>query len=164
MSSGSVPPPHPVAPPSQPAYAPLPAQQPSSKKLVWIIVSVAVVIVGLVMLFVGAIVFAIFGSIKSSTPYQHAVEVATHDPRVLARLGAPVRPGWLPGGSINVAGDSGHADLTIPLEGAAHKGKLYIVASKAEGEWSYQTLAVRVEGGTGRIDLLRPAGALPEEK
>jgi hypothetical protein len=50
------------------------------------------------------------------------------------------------------------------LEGAAHKGKLYIVASKAEGEWSYQMLAVRVEDGTGRIDLLRPADAVPEEK
>jgi len=105
----------------------------------------------------GAVAYAIFGSMKSSTPYQHAVELATHDPRVLATLGAPVTPGLLLGGSINVAGDSGSADLTIPLEGAARKGKLYVVAKKAEGEWTYQTLAVRTEDGTGRIDLLRPA-------
>jgi hypothetical protein len=162
MSYGPVPPPDPSVPPSPPAYAP--PRSPSTKKLVWIIVTVVGVIVVLAMLFVGAIVFAIFGSIKSSTPYQHAVEVATHDPRVLTTLGAPVKPGWLVGGSINLSGDSGHADLTISLEGTAHKGKLYVVAKKAEGEWSYQTLAVRTEDGTGRIDLLRPAEALPEEK
>jgi hypothetical protein len=165
MSSGSIPPPPtPGLTPPQPAYVPLPAQSPSTKKLVWIIVAVVGAVVVLVMLFVGAILFAVFGSMKSSTPYQHAVEVATHDPRVLATLGAPVKPGWLPSGSINVSGDSGHADLSVPLEGTAHKGKLYIVASKAEGEWSYQILTVRVEGGTVRIDLLRPARTLPEEK
>jgi Cytochrome oxidase complex assembly protein 1 len=130
----------------------------------WIIFTAVGAIMVLVMLFVGAIFFAVFQSLKSSTPYQHAVEVATHDPRVLATLGAPVKPGWLPGGSINVSGESGHADLAIPLEGAAHKGMLYIVASKAEGEWSFQILAVRTEGGTARIDLLRPPRALPEEK
>jgi Cytochrome oxidase complex assembly protein 1 len=151
-------------PPSQPGYAPTPARSPSSKKLMWIILTAVGVIVVLAMLFVGAIVFAIFGSMKSSTPYQHAVEVATHDPRVLARLGAPVKPGWMLGGSINTSGDSGSADLTIGLEGTAHKGQLYVVAKKAEGEWSYQTLAVRVDEGKGRIDLLRPDDAVPEEK
>jgi Cytochrome oxidase complex assembly protein 1 len=165
MSSGYIPPPPtPGLPPSQPGYAPPPAQSPSSKKLMWIVLTAVGAIIVLVMLFVGAIFFAVFQSLKASTPYQHAVEVATHDPRVLETLGAPVKPGWLPGGSINVSGESGHADLAIPLEGAAHKGKLYIVASKAEGEWSYQILTVRVEGGTVRINLLRPPSALPEEK
>jgi hypothetical protein len=162
MSSGFIPPP--VSPVPSTAYPPAPAQPRSSKKIVWIVVAAVVAVMLLVLLFCGAIFFAIFGSMKSSTPYQHAVEVATHDPRVLATLGAPVKPGWLMGGSINVAGDSGSADLTIPLEGATRKGKLYVVAKKAEGEWSYQTLAVRTEDGTGRIDLLRPPHALPGER
>ncbi|HEY6306502.1 MAG TPA: cytochrome c oxidase assembly factor Coa1 family protein [Candidatus Angelobacter sp.] len=166
MNSGSIPPPSPASfaavPPA--AYAPAPGQPRSSKKLVWIIVAVFLAIVMVVLLFVGAIVFAIFGSLKSSTPYQHAIQVATHDPRVVASLGAPVKPGWLPGGSINVSGDSGNADLTISLEGAAHKGKLHVVAKKAEGEWTYQTLAVRVEDSQERIDLLGQSSASPEEK
>src|SRR5262245_26152365 len=163
MSYGSIPPaPTPLG--AQPAYAPSPVQPRSSKKLVWIIVAGAVVIIGVVVLFVAAIFFAIFGSMKSSTPYQHAVEVAMHDPRVMARLGTPVKPGFLLDGTINVAGDSGSADLAIPLEGASHKAKLYVVAKKAEGEWTYQTLAVRVEGGQERIDLLRPTDDLQEEK
>jgi hypothetical protein len=130
----------------------------------WIIFTAVGAIVVLVMLFVGAIFFAVSGSLKTSIPYQHAVEVATHDPRVLARLGAPVKPGWMLADSINTSGGSGSADLTIGLEGTVHKGQLYVAAKKAEGEWSYETLAVRVEGDAGRIDLLRPTSALPEEK
>jgi hypothetical protein len=158
------PPPSPGSPVPSSAYAPAPAQPRSSKKVVWIVVAGVAAVMLLVLLFVGAIVFAVFGSMKSSAPYQHAVDVATHDPRVLFALGTPVKPGWLPSGSINVAGDSGRAVLTIPLEGSAHKGKLHVVASKAEGEWSYQTLAASVENDTGRIDLLLPDHALPEER
>jgi Cytochrome oxidase complex assembly protein 1 len=131
---------------------------------VWIIIAAFLAVMLLIGLFVGFIFVAVFGALKSSTPYQHAVQVATHDPRVVTRLGTPVKPGWLPGGSINVSGDSGNADLTISLEGAAHKGKLYVVAKKAEGEWTYQTLAVRVEESQERIDLLGQTGASPEEK
>ncbi len=157
MSYGYVPPP-PVSPPSSPG----PASQPiSSRKVVWIVASVGLAVVLLVVLFVGLIVSVVFGAVKSSEPYQHALQVATHDPRVLASLGAPVKPGWVPSGSINVAGDSGSADLTLTLKGAAHEGKLYVVAKKSEGEWTYQTLVLKVEGSGERIDLQQPADALP---
>jgi Cytochrome oxidase complex assembly protein 1 len=155
------PPPAPSAQPPAPRPPDSPLSHPVKSKLKWIIISVVLGILVLVVLFAGAIVSLVFGAMKSSEPYQHAVQIATHDPRVLARLGAPVRPGWLTGGSINVAGDSGQADLTIPLQGATDKGKLYVVARKSEGEWSYVLLAVRVEGSAERIDLLRPSQPAP---
>jgi hypothetical protein len=135
--------------------------QRSSKKLVWIIVSVVLALLVLFMLFVGSIIFAVFSSIKSSEPYKHAVEVATHDPRVLGTLGPPVKPGWMGGSSISVAGETGKADLSIPISGTAHKGTLYVVARKSEGEWTYQKLTLRLDDGPERIDLLRPPGGSP---
>jgi Cytochrome oxidase complex assembly protein 1 len=142
-----------------------PPARPSSKKVIWIVVSIVVGLLLLLCLFVGGIVVAVFSSIKSSEPAKHAVTVAAQDSRVQAALGSPVKPGWIPGGSINVAGSSGEADLNIPLEGPLHKGTLYVVARKSEGEWTYQKLAVRIEDSEERIDLLRPpAGLVPRER
>jgi hypothetical protein len=59
--------------------------------LVWIIVPVFLGAVVLVVLFVAAFLFAVFGSLKSSTPYQHGVQPATRDPCVLVELGALVK-------------------------------------------------------------------------
>jgi hypothetical protein len=145
-------------------YGAPPVAGKSGSKLKWIIVSVVLGILLLVGLFVAAIIGIVFGSMRSSEPYQHAMQVASHDPRVLARLGEPIRPGWLFGGSINVAGESGNADLSIPIEGSRGKGTIYVVAKKSEGEWTYQNLALRIEGSTERIDLLRPPGASPREE
>jgi hypothetical protein len=124
-------------------------------------------LLALFLLFIGAIVLAVFSSIKSSTPYQHAMTVATHDARVQTALGSPVKAGlWFSfSGNIQVHNEAGDADLAIPVAGNAHTGTLYVVAKKSEGEWTYQKLALRVEDSGERIDLLRPPGsALPEEK
>lgn len=143
----------------------LPRRRSSSKKVIWIVVSIVLGILLLVCLFVGAIIVAVFSSIKNSEPSKHAVAVATQDPRVQAALGSPITPGWIAGGSINVAGSSGNADLNIPIQGPLHKGTIYVAAKKSEGEWTYQKLAVRVEDSEERIDLLRPpAGLVPRER
>jgi Cytochrome oxidase complex assembly protein 1 len=162
MTSGSAPPPPAML--AANAGGPPPPLS-SSKKVIWIVVSIVLGLILLVCLFVGAIVVAVFSSIKNSEPSKHAMAVATQDPRVQAALGSPVKSGWLTGGSINVAGSSGDADLNIPLQGTLHKGTLYVVAKKSEGEWTYQKLAVRVEDSDERIDLLRPpAGLGPRER
>jgi len=161
-SSGSVPPPPAVGP------APLaggPPPRSSTKKVIWIVVSIVLGLLLLFCLFIGGILVAVFSSIKASEPSKHAIAVATRDPRVQTALGSPVKPGWIAGGSINVAGDSGKADLNIPMQGALHKGTLYVVAKKSEGEWTYQKLALRVEDTGDRIDLLSPPGrALPGQR
>src|SRR2546430_9696343 len=79
----------------------------------WFIPTLVVAIVLLGVLFVAGIVGLVFGMLKSTEPYQHGVQVATHDPRVQAKLGAPVKPGWLVSGSVNLSGSSGEADISI---------------------------------------------------
>ncbi|HYL91743.1 MAG TPA: cytochrome c oxidase assembly factor Coa1 family protein [Alphaproteobacteria bacterium] len=105
------------------------------------------------------------GTLKSSEPYQHAVETATHNAQVLQQLGAPVQPGGDINGAINVSekidvsgnapsDSSGSAEFTIPLKGTLRKGTLHVVARKSAGKWRYQTMQVDVEGSSSPIDLL----------
>lgn len=54
--------------------------------------------------------------LKSSGTYRAAVARALQDPRVIDRLGAPVRTDWYALGSPE--------DLTIPLRGARASGRL----------------------------------------
>jgi hypothetical protein len=105
----------------------------------------------------------VFGMMKSSEPYQHAVALASHDARVSAQLGAPITPGWFASGSINVSGSGGDAEMAIPLKGPAGHGTVYVVAKKSAGEWRYQRLEVEIEGAPGRVNLL-PSPPEPEDK
>src|SRR5262249_1459291 len=152
MSYGYVPPPPAMGSSGAAPMPPPPAK--SSSRIVWIIVGAVLGIGLLIVLFVVGIMTAIFGAMKSNEPYRHSVDVAVHDPLGIRALGAPIVPGWLPSGSINVNGDSGEADLSIPLRGSEHRGKLYVTARRAEGVWSYQSMAVRIEGTDERINLL----------
>ena len=113
----------------------------------WCVPVLAALLLALFAAFVFGIVALIFGAIKSSSPYQHAVTRAQNDPAVIAALGEPINAGWLVQGNISVDGASGDADLAIPLDGSRADGTLYVVAEKKAGEWRYETLAVNVEGG-----------------
>jgi Cytochrome oxidase complex assembly protein 1 len=111
---------------------------------------------GLLLLAAGivvVIVSIVFGAMKSSDAYKTALAKAKADPRVVNALGSPIKDGFFVSGTTNVSGSSGHADLTIPISGPKGKGKIYFVASKFAGEWTFSKLVVEV-GKTGeRIDL-----------
>lgn len=113
----------------------------------WFVPVLATVLLTLFAAFVFGIIALIFGALKSSSPYQHAVTRAQTDPAVIAALGEPIRTGWFVQGNIGVDGASGNADLAIPLDGSRADGTLYVVAEKKAGEWRYETLAVNVDGG-----------------
>lgn len=108
----------------------------------------------LIALVVAGLVFVLFSAMKSSDPYQHAVEVTKHDPGAVAALGSPVIPGWYLLGNINVSGSSGSADLAIPVAGSLRKGTIYVVAKKSAGRWTYSILELKVNGQQGRLNLL----------
>jgi hypothetical protein len=153
------------------SYAPFPAalQPPPVPQKSWFARNwkwfLPTVILGpllLLALFIGVIFSAIFGMMKSSEPYQHAVVMASQSAQVRAQLGSPVTPGWYASGNINVSGDSGNADLAIPLNGTLRHGTAYVTAKKSEGTWSYQRLEVEIEGLPDRINLL-PTPPQPEE-
>src|SRR5579872_2108465 len=118
-----------------------------------------IVVLVMVATFGAGIVGFVFGTMKSNELYRHTLQVATNDTRVQAKLGAPVTPGWLVTGKINTSGSSGTAQLAIPLRGSAHKGTVYVVASKSAGQWSYQTMDFIVDGENGKLDLLAASNA-----
>jgi hypothetical protein len=108
---------------------------------------------------------AIFGvvgvAMRSSEPYQVALSAASHDPTVLAELGAPVEAGWITSGQIKVAGSTGHADLSIPISGPRGSGTISVLADKAAGKWTFSTVSVTVEGRAAAIDLRPTLPTLP---
>ncbi len=167
MSSYPPPPP----PPQQTPYGyPLPPEYlagpgfPRRKRRVWVIVlSIVAGLVLLFVLFVAGIVIALFATLKSSEPYQHAMGVVTHDARAGAALGTPVTAKWYVSGNISVSNSSGNADLQIPVSGGHARGTVYVVAKKSAGRWSYQTLELEVDGQAERINL-RSQSDSPLEK
>jgi hypothetical protein len=118
----------------------------------------------LLALFVGGLLTFIFGLLKSSEPYQHAVAVASSNPDVVRELGTPIVPGWYLSGNINVSGSSGDANLAIPLNGSRHHGTVYVVAKKTDGVWTYDKLEMLVDGHESPIELLQTPPPQPEDK
>ena len=108
----------------------------------------------LVALFVGVLVSWVFGTMKSSEPYQYAVAMASQDARVSEQLGTPITPGWFANGSIHLDNDSGDAEMTIPLNGTRRHGTVYVEAKKSAGVWRYQRLEAEIEGVPDRVNLL----------
>ena len=90
----------------------------------------------------------------SSDAYRLAVERAVDHPAAIEALGEPVEPGWFVGGSVEVTGPTGDAELSIPMKGPRGEGTLFVVAHKSAGEWSFERLELETDGG--RIDLLEP--------
>lgn len=145
---------------------PPPMGQPSwfSSNKKWFIPTVIVVPILVMALFVAGIFGLVFGMMKSSEPYKHAVAAAKADARVTAQLGVPVSPGWYASGNINLSGSTGNADLSIPLNGPQRHGTVYVVARKSAGIWRYQTLEVEIDGAPERINLLPSQPQDDEEK
>ena len=135
-----------------------------SRNWKWFVPLIVITPILLFTLFIGGIVAFVFGVMKSSEPYKHAVQVVTHDPQALQALGSPVEIGSLVSGSTNETNGIGQANLSIPVHGSAHAGKLYLIAEKSGAEWEYQKLQLWVDGESGGIDLLHHTPVAPEDK
>lgn len=121
----------------------------------WFVPSGCLTVIVLVLAFIAGVFGIVEASIRSSGPYTHALAQAQASSQVSERLGQPLKPGWLVSGSINVNGDSGDADISIPISGPKGKGEIYVVANKIAGVWQYKTLQVEIDGQPDRIDLLQ---------
>lgn len=112
---------------------------------------------GLLALFTGfaaLIVSIVFGMLKSSDVYKHALARAKADPTVEMSLGSPIEEGLLVMGNINISGSSGQADLAIPISGPYDDGTIFVVAEKTAGQWTFLTLVVEIKSTGVRIDLM----------
>ena len=58
-------------------------------------------------------------------------------------------------GKISENGETGSADLTIPLSGPNGGARLHLRASKSAGVWKYSQLQVKVDTTNQWIDLLK---------
>jgi hypothetical protein len=154
MSFGYVP-----APISQIA----PQQTWFSRNWKWFLPTVILGPLLLLTLVVGGLMTFVFGLMKSSEPYQHAVALAQKNPQVLRELGGPIERGWFTTGNVNVSDSSGEANMAIPLKGKLSHGELFVVAKKSDGVWSYQRLEVLVDRHERPIPLL-PDPISPKKK
>ena len=123
----------------------------------WFIPVGCLSIVLIAVAFVGAVAYFIIGSVKSSDLYQQAMIKTRSNAAVVRELGEPIETGWMVSGSINVEGNSGHADLKIPISGPKKSGVLYALAEKKQGKWDFSSLEVEIEGESKRINLLTPS-------
>ena len=104
--------------------------------------------------FVAAILVFVFSLMKSSDAYKLAFAKVQNSPAVASTLGEPIQGGLFIRGNINVNGSSGIANLTIPISGPKGDGTIYLKATKSMGEWTFDELAVKIEGTDQKIDLL----------
>ncbi len=147
MTTYTPPPPTgPVPPGTQP--------QKSSGCLKYALIGCGIVVVIIAIVAV-VLVAVVFGAIKSTSAYKGALSRTQNDPRVIALLGTPIRPGFFVTGNIDVKNNSGTANFTFTVTGPKGKAPVHAAATLDENGWHYSELMVQPHTGPP-IDLLKP--------
>jgi len=116
----------------------------------WLVPALLVVFPGLPLLILGSV----FAAIRSSDAAKESLLRAQSNSLLTQQLGTPIEEGWLVGGSINVSGASGDADLAVPISGPKASGRIYVTAHKSAGVWSYSLMEAAIDGSNQKINLL----------
>ncbi len=103
---------------------------------------------------IGAFIFLIFGTMKSSEPYQDALAMLRSNSAAEQALGTPIHDGWYVTGSIGESGSSGHAELSFPVSGPKGSGTVNLIARRYGGRWTLTRLELIVNGSGRKINLL----------
>lgn len=114
----------------------------------------------------GGIFVWFFHSLKSSEPYQMAMERVRTDPRVIEQIGKPVEESsWMPTGNFSyhiVNGvASGEATFDFNVAGPRGTAHVHAQASCRDGKWRFLQLQV-TPASTGRVISL-PVDDEPEK-
>ena len=141
-----------------PVNAPAPAENWWSRNWKWFVPLGCFGLLTITVLFVGGILFVVFGAMRSSDAFKMATARASSNPEVQAALGTPIQAGWMVIGSIKLTNASGTASLSIPISGPRGKATVYVDARKRAGEWRFVTLIVQIAKTHERIDLLNTKG------
>jgi hypothetical protein len=96
-------------------------------------------------------------SLSRSGAYRQAIERTRANPSAVSELGSPIHAGWFTSGNVKVYGNTGDAQLIIPVAGSQNHGTIFVIAHKEQGPWQFSTLQLAVAGRKQRIDLLQPA-------
>jgi len=92
-----------------------------------------------------------------SDAYKLAVKTARQSPEFEKTLGPPAKEGWFSDGTEEEEGDSGKAELLIPVRGSLRDGKLRVLAAKDNGRWRLEALTLELQKSHEHIDLLSSA-------
>lgn len=84
--------------------------------------------------------------------YSEAMTRARNDPRVHEAIGSPVETDPPRLAVFEDSGATGRTRFTVLLRGPKGAGRLAVLAGKRNGAWTFETLAVRLDGGR-EIDL-----------
>lgn len=113
---------------------------------------------GTLLLCCGGAVFILSGSLRSNAVVDMTIRRLADEPRVIARTGEPITPGWFVLGSIHWKGDAGDAALSIPVTGPDGSVQADVRATRHAGVWRLDRLTVRF-GGTDETLTLIEEGA-----
>lgn len=112
------------------------------------------IIIILLIVFASSLFLGLTSVIKESSPYQEALSNTRENELVIDRLGEPIVTDGMISGQINYSGDSGHADLEIPIKGPKGKATIHVIGFKEKDQWNYQTLKVYFDSPNEEVDLL----------
>jgi hypothetical protein len=101
-----------------------------------------------------ALVYILFSAVKTSEPYRMALEKVRASSAAQEVLGTPIRDGVFANGSIEITGNSGTAELSIPVSGPKGSGTVNLTAQENNGRWSFLLLELVMNGSGRRINLL----------
>lgn len=140
--------------PLRPAPAPVRRRGWWQRNWKWVL---ALVVLGAILGVICVAVFSVRAILHNSDVYADAVARARVEPQVVAVLGEPVDPGFLPLGNISVStGGGGRADLRTPLRGGHSEGRLLAVAERRDGRWRYEMLTFEADGMDDGLALVEP--------
>lgn len=117
--------------------------------------------IGGVAVAIGLLFIVVMGLIKASKPFKMAIADLESSGKVSQALGSDWRQGLFVFGEVSIHGDTGHACLTIPVQGTSNQGKAYLDAHKLNGEWVINELALELMNGHNFEDIFVVA-ATPE--
>jgi len=100
--------------------------------------------------------FGVLAAIKSSEPYQTALQRVQASEEVKEAIGEPIQPDFVVQGKVDVQNDNGSADVTFPVRGPKGSAQVHVSGVRVGGAWSYDDISVTLGDGTV-IDLSEEA-------
>ena len=110
-----------------------------------------------ILLFVFGVGAAVFGGmkmLKSSEPYEYAVEKASSDEELIAIIGEPIETDGVMQGSLNYKNGVSSADIRVPLKGPNGKASVSIKGEKTDDIWVYEVFYITIKDTQEQINLL----------
>lgn len=125
-------------------YVPVTVQRGWFRRNLWWIVPGAVIVVVAPIACCGGIFWWVLG-LKSSQPYQLALEQVRHNPQLIAQLGEPIaESSWMPIGDFSIkssnGSSTGKADFIFFVAGPKGTAHVHAVATSRDGKWQIQRL------------------------